>query len=331
MTDKPVILLAGRMTAPRLAQLQETLTTDWSFLSWTEDDPEEDLQDKARRADVIVAGRLQVAWPEMPRLRLYHIPFTGHDWIRPENLPRGCLVCNTYEHEIPVAEYVLATMLEREIGISAADQRFRSRGWDRQLSWAGADHGELFGKTIGIVGYGHIGKEVAVRAGAFGMRCLAVSRRGMKPAPPPLEWLGDAGRLDELLGESDYILIALPLSKETDGIIDGERMARMKPSGVIINVGRGPIVEEAALYEALFERRIGGAIIDVWYDYPREGDLERPPARFPFEQLDNVTMTPHFSAHSEAMRTRRWAFIAANIDRLARGETLQNVCFEGCG
>jgi phosphoglycerate dehydrogenase-like enzyme len=328
--ERPTLLLAGRMTQPRVGWMEQTLTSDWTILSWSEDEPFEALTEKASRADAVVAGRIEGGWPAFPKLKLYQIPFTGHDWIGPGDVPDGCLVCNTFEHEIAVAEYVLAAMLEKEIGLAASDRHFRAQGWDGKSSWSGASHGELFGKTVGIIGYGRIGREVARRARAFGMRCIAVTRTAA-PAPAPRERVEDMEGLDNMLRESDYVLIALPLSEETKDLIGQHRLALMKAEAVIINVGRGLVIEEAALYAALAEQRIGGAIIDVWYQYPRDGDLVRRPSTFPFHELDNIIMTPHFSAHSEAMRARRWAFVAANIDRMARGEELENVCFLGRG
>jgi phosphoglycerate dehydrogenase-like enzyme len=146
-----------------------------------------------------------------------------------------------------------------------------------------------------------------------------------------LAWLETLDALERLLGESDYVLISLPLADNTRGLIDAAQLAQMKPDGVIINVGRGRIIDEGALYAALAENRIGGAIIDVWYDYPGPDGVDRPPSQYPFQKLDNLIMTPHFSARSAAMRNRRWAFVAANLDRFARGEVPQNICFKGTG
>ncbi|MDA1100449.1 MAG: 2-hydroxyacid dehydrogenase [Proteobacteria bacterium] len=330
MPDHPTLFLAGRMTAPRVAWLVQTLTTDWNILSWTEDEPFDGFVEQVARADAIVAGRIHGTWPPVPSLKLYQLPFTGHDWIGPRDVPAACLVCNTFEHEITIAEYVLGAMLEREIGIAAVDRRFRSHGWDGRIAGTGENHGELFGKTIGIVGYGHIGVEVARRAQAFGMRCIAVTRTA-RPAPEPLAWLATMEGLAQLLGESDYVLISLPLAENTRGLIGTAQLARMKSDGVIINVGRGRIIDEGALYRALEEKRIGGAIIDVWYDYPGADGVDHPPSQYPFQALDNIIMTPHFSARSAAMRDRRWNFVAANLDRFARGELPQNICFEGTG
>jgi phosphoglycerate dehydrogenase-like enzyme len=330
MPDPMKLLLAGRMSAPRAEWLEEHLTTGWNITCWSEDEPFERFTELAPRADAFVGGRIHGAWPAIPNLKLYQIPFTGHDWIGPDRVPKGCMVCNTYEHEIAIAEYVFGAMLEWEIGIMKSDSRFRSHGWDGRTPGIGPSHGELYGKTVGIVGYGHIGREVAVRARAFGMRCIAVTRT-MPTTEEPLDWIDTIGALDRLLGESDYVLIALPLSEETRGLFDGARLARMKPDGVIVNVGRGPILDEEALFAALSERRIGGAIVDVWYAYPNDSEPDRKPSRFPFEDLDNIIMTPHNSARSAAMRERRWEFVARNLDRLARGDPLENVCFEGTG
>jgi len=330
MTERSLLLLAGRLSAPRAGWVAEALTTDWDVRSWNEEEPFADFARQVVQAKALVAGRLEQRWPPVPDLKLYQLPFTGHHWIGPGDVPRGCRVCNTYEHEVPIAEYVLGAMLEREIGIHAADRGFRDLGWDGKTVGGGSGHGELYGKTLGIVGHGHIGGEVAHRAAAFGMRTIAVSRTP-RPAPPPLHWLGVMADLDRLLGESDYVLIAVPLADETRGLIDAARLAAMKPGGVIINVGRGQVVDEGALYTALADSRIGGAVIDVWYDYPDAADPNPPPSKYPFHELDNIIMTPHFSAYTDAMRERRWTTIAANIDRLARGETLENVCFEGTG
>jgi phosphoglycerate dehydrogenase-like enzyme len=330
MPNTQHLFLGGRMSAPRAEWLQERLNTSWNITTWTEDEPFDRFVGLAPEADAFVGGRIRGEWPAIPNLKLYQIPFTGHDWIGPAQVPAGCRVCNTYEHEIAIAEYVFAAMLEWEIGLAKSDRRFRTLGWEGRTPGIGPSHGELFGKTIGIVGYGHIGREVARRAQAFGMRCIAATRT-IRSTEEPLDWIDTMGALERLLGESDYVLIALPLSDETRDLFDSARLAQMKSTGVLINVGRGHIVEEESLYTALAENRIGGAIIDVWYAYPSDQDRERPPSRFPFGDLENIIMTPHNSARSGAMRERRWEFIARNLDRLALGEPLENICFEGTG
>jgi phosphoglycerate dehydrogenase-like enzyme len=284
----------------------------------------------AAEADVIVGGAIPTEWPPVPRLRLFQIPWTGHEFTSPERMPAGVPVANTYEHETTIAEYVLAGMLEWQIGLGAMDAGFRAHGWGGQRPGDGPTHRELFGATLGIFGYGHIGREVALRARAFGMRTLGI-RRSAAPCPPELDWLGRPGDLDEMLGQSDFVLIAADMNEATRGLFDAGRLAAMKPTGVLINVARGQIVDEDALWDALSNRRIGGAILDVWYSYNEPGKPEVRPARHAFETLENTILTPHRSALSEEMHARRWRFVAENCARIGRGEPPLNVVFVGTG
>ncbi len=328
MTTEPLtLLLAGRNAAPRKTLMQGLLTTPWNILTWSEDEDYSRFVELAPQADATVAGSIKCAWPNSPNLKLRHVPSTGINWVTPDEMPKGCIVCNTFGHEIAIAEFILAYMLESAIGLSKLDRDFRTQRWANYNPGIGPNHLELFGKTVGIIGYGHIGREVAVRAKAFGMNVIATSRT-VYPAPE-LSWFGGMDELHRLLAESDYVVMTLPLSDDTEGMMNAARFAQMKPDAVFINVGRGKVVDEEALYTSLVEKRIRGAAIDVWYQYP-EGDNDDPtPSRFPFEALENVIMTPHCSGSTDAMRERRWTFIAKNLDKFARGEPLENVCFEG--
>lgn len=135
--------------------------------------------------------------------------------------------------------------------------------------------------------------------------------------------------MDTLLAESDFIICCAPGGAATRGMINARSFEIMKPDAVIANVGRGEVIDEAALYNALASRRIRGGIIDVWYVYPSDDDPNPWPSRFPFQKLDNIIMSPHNSAWTAEMSDRRWVFVADNLDRLARGEPLRNICFEG--
>ncbi|MBT6095845.1 MAG: phosphoglycerate dehydrogenase [Rhodospirillaceae bacterium] len=327
MTTPINLLLYGRMTTPWIEWMTDQLGAGFHISHWSEDDTPEALGELAPKADIIVGGRFSAdTFPAVPNLKVWHIPFTGFDWLRPAALPAGCTVCNTFEHEIAIAEYIMAAMLEVEMGLGAVSARFKSHGWENRSPGTGEDRGELFGKTLGIVGYGHIGREAAKRAGAFGMQVLAASRRAPAPDVPQPDTFSTMDGLDAMLGESDYVLVTLPLSGETRGLFDAGRLAAMKPDGVLINVGRGKVIDEAALFAALRDNRIGGAVIDVWYQYATQDDPDPTPSKFPFEELDNVIMTPHMSALTHPMRTRRWQFVADNLKRFAAGEAVENVC-----
>jgi phosphoglycerate dehydrogenase-like enzyme len=131
--------------------------------------------------------------------------------------------------------------------------------------------------------------------------------------------------LHAVLAESDFVLLALPLDDSTHGVIGARELAQMKPTGVIINVARGGLIDESALFQACRDKRIGGAAIDAWYRYPRANNPRGRPSTLPFHELDNVVMTPHASAWTDGLRPRRNRVIAENLDRLARGDPLLNV------
>ena len=306
----------------RLALIPEFLETKWTVDVANHEDRSE-LQRKLADADAMISMNWTRNMPLAPKLKLLHLPGAGTDDIAFETVPAQAAVCNVFEHEIGIAEYVLSAMLQSVIGIPRIDAALRRGEWyGSHLS--GPRHGELFGQTLGIVGYGHIGREVAARARAFGMNILACSRTprggdGLVECVEPME------KLDELLAKSDFVLLAVPLDSSTAGLIGRERIARMKPGAFIINVARGALIDEIALYEALRDHRIGGAAIDTWFRYPAQGEARGDPSNLPFRDLDNVIMTPHGSGWTKGLLPRRCRLIAQNLDHLARGEPLVNV------
>jgi phosphoglycerate dehydrogenase-like enzyme len=126
------------------------------------------------------------------------------------------------------------------------------------------------------------------------------------------------------MGRADAIVASLPLTDDTRGIVGAAELAAMRPGAVIVNVGRGPVIDQQALYDALAQKRID-AVIDTWYDYPSKDNPRTQPGRLPFNQLTNLVMTPHMSGWTAGMIRRRQQTMADNIRRLARGEALNNV------
>jgi len=310
----------------RLSPVGRLVTTPWNII--VADPADGDAFARAMwDADAVVSMNWPASFPPGPSLRLVQLPGAGTDDIDFAAIPPTASVCNAFEHEIGIAEYVLGAMLEWQIGLRRMDAAMREhRWWGSYL--CGPRHGDLFGRTLAIVGYGRIGREVAKRAHAFGMRVIGVSRT---PGPGDV-WCEKVSAMDamnEVLAQADFVLAALPLDDASRGVIGAAAFAAMRPDAVLINVGRGPTVDEAALYAACRDRRIGGAVIDTWYSYPpQDGTTAVPvhrPSRFPFHELDNVLMTPHASAWTDALAERRCRVIAGNLDRLARGEPLLNV------
>ena len=146
---------------------------------------------------------------------------------------------------------------------------------------------------------------------------------------PPLDWLGTLDDLERLLAESDFVLLACDLNDQTRNLIDAEALSKMRPGAVLINVARGGVVDEIALFQALKNRAIGGAVIDVWYNYNTPGEPEVWPANHPFQGLDNVILSAHESALTDQQLERRWRFVADNLRRAAAGQTPENIIFTG--
>lgn len=286
-----------------------------------------DLEAAVVDADVLVASRCPASIAAAAkRLRLVHAAGAGTDGIDVAALPPGTQVANTFHHEDSIAEYVTATAILLRRGFLQQDAELRRGVWDSpayrpETAWADS----LGAATVGFVGYGHIGARSWARLRQFGARGVAVTRRGdVDAAAEGLEWTGTTDDLDPLLRASDVVVVSTPLTPDTTGLLGAGELAAMRRHAVLINVGRGPVIDEDALYEALRDGTIGAAAIDVWYAYPAGGHTGAP-SHLPFHELPNVLMTPHSSGLTRQTFVGRAADIAVNVRRLAAGETLRNV------
>ena len=270
--------------------------------------------------DILVSLRLRRDGKPLPPVRLLHVPGAGLDGIDLDALDRRTAVCNVFEHEGPIAEFVLASILEWEIGIAELRASFAPERWS-DIYRSRKPHGEVRGKALGLIGYGRIGRAIAERARAFGMGILAIDA-GVAAAEgdrlPP-------SHLPVMLEQADYVVVACPLTEATRGLIGAGELATMKRRSVLINVSRAEIADEAALFSALSEKRIRGASLDVWYRYPKGADDHTEPAALPFHTLPNAICTPHSSAWTHELMQRRYAVIAENVSALLQERPLRNL------
>jgi phosphoglycerate dehydrogenase-like enzyme len=260
------------------------------------------------------------------RLRLVQVPGAGVDRIDRRALPAGAVVANAYGHERGIAEYVMGAMLAWNHRFVAVDAGLRRGRWDAAWSHDAPPPPfvpELGGKTLGILGYGRIGQAVARRARAFDMTVRAIRQAPSGASVEGLASLSGPEGLDALLREADYLAVTLALTPETRGMLGARELGLMKRSAVLVNVARGEVVDEDALYDALAGGGIAGAALDVWYRYPAAPGPTLP-SRRPFHELRNVLMTPHVSGWTEGMLQARAAVIAGNVERVARGEAPLN-------
>ena len=225
-------------------------------------------------------------------------------------------------HAPPMAETVLAMLLFFGRGLDIAMGGQRRAEWTNEDYYvAGAPLSELSSSTIGIIGFGGVGREVARRVASLGARVIAVKRTTPQPGEADLEPVGGrlplgsrielvhgTSGLDALLRESDAVVVAAPDTVETRGLIDGAAIGRMKPGAVLVNVARGKIVDQAALATALVEGRIRGAGLDVFSKEPLPSD-------HPLWALPNVVLTPHVSAVTRGFWRRETDLIVRNLER----------------
>jgi phosphoglycerate dehydrogenase-like enzyme len=271
--------------------------------------------------DVLVTSRLTPDEASLIRARLLHVPGIGLDAIPFSALPTGCAVCNVGMHEVPIAEYVTHAVLDYCIFPSGALYKFEKSDWlatyvERPL------HNEVSDLNALIVGFGKIGKAVASRLKALGMRIVALDPHA--EVGQFVDAVYPVSSLDDALQSADVVILSLPLKESTRGVIGRRQIELMKSSALFINVSRAQLVDEDALWEALSGRRIGRAVLDVWYAYPSPNNPYAGPSKYRFWALDNVRATPHISGWSKGLVQRRYEFIAENINRLNRGEALIN-------
>jgi phosphoglycerate dehydrogenase-like enzyme len=290
-------------------------------------DPQDLLRkpEAAAEADIIVTNHWRPEYPPAPRVRFVQSVATGIELIDLAALPPGVTVCNAFGHETAIAEYILMVMLVWSHRFTEIETNFRTHSsWRPSWVQSGAPHGEVLGATIGIVGLGRVGREVARRAAAFGCRVIAANRTP-KESGGGVDRVYPLTELDDMLPLCDFVVLCTALGPETERLMDAHRLSQMKRSAFLVNIARGAVIDEDAVYAALRDHLIGGAALDVWWRYPTGAEPERRPSRHPFHELPNVIMTPHCSGWTEGMVTRRWAEVAANINRFVRGEPLENV------
>ena len=318
------VLFLGGFAASQVEWIAPAIESDVETEVLAEDRDERRLSDALADTDIVVSDLWRAGMPAAPRLKLLQAPVAGTDMVDRAALPPDVTVCNAYGHEIPMAEYAIMAMLvwcHRYFDIAVG---FRGGSWRDSGVMNGPFHRELGGSIVGIVGLGQIGRETAIRAAALGCHVVAANRSLGEP-PPGVAQLFPLAELDRMLPLCDIVVLCVGLAPETRGLIEARRLALMKRDALLINVGRGPVADEDALYIALRDGIIGGAALDVWYRYPTVQQPDIRPSRHPFHELPNVIMTPHCSAWTHGMARRRGADAARNIDRFIRGERLMHV------
>lgn len=292
------------------------------------------IEQELANADVIVCSELPSALARQARrARLIQVMGAGIDAIDLESLPEGCTVCNLYVHGTSIAEWVLMAMLSLSRRVAHHDAMLRRGEWPGAFDWENTHARDLRGSMVGVVGLGHIGRSVVSLCRAVGMAAIAVTRRPGEYAAESssLQWLGSFDDLPRLLQQADFTVLCVALDRSTTNLIGAEELAQVGPDSFLINVSRGPVVNEEALYVALRERTIAGAALDVWYTYPRANTRQCRPSTQPFWNLENVILSPHVAGRTIDTLLGRWNTVLDQIQRLSAGAPLENMQFKKSG
>ena len=321
------VVVADANLVPHRSLLEATVPAG-TELVWLDRFDETAVIDALPGTDVLVGARFTTAMTSAAdSLRLVHVGGAGYDGVDADAIPAGTQVANTFNHEASIAEYTAAMTIVLRRQLLDQDRALRAGQWASSVYEPHrAQPLSLQGATVGIVGFGHIGQRTWEIFKALGARGVALTGRGGGPAAEEvgLEWTRGPEGLADLLAASDVVVLCLPLSDATRHLVGAAQLAAMRPGAILVNVSRGPLVDPDALLDALRERRIGGAVLDTWYSYPTSGSTARP-AEQPFEELDNVLMTPHISGVTSQTFAGRAKDIGQNIARLQQGESLMNV------
>ncbi|OHD15739.1 MAG: hypothetical protein A2087_13115 [Spirochaetes bacterium GWD1_61_31] len=277
------------------------------------------------RIDVLVDGLLDSADLERAiKLQALFVPFVGVDHLPVAALrSRQVQVYNCHGNAFPVAERALALALASLGRIVEYHNDLRNGQWHGFAAGHGRrDYWQsLQGKRCAVLGCGAVGQALAGLLKAFG--CPVAGFRRQANAPPPAGFDLISDRLDDILVDAKLIFITLPLTPATRGLL-GRRELALAPGACLVNVGRGDVVDETALYESLCDGSLLGAALDVWYVYPPAGSTMARPARLPIDALPNVVLSPHVGGHSAEAAAGNIRQTAQNLRAWLRGEAVVN-------
>jgi len=288
----------------------------------------ESLLGNCRDADIIASNRIP---PELlesaPNLKMVQTFAAGVDNIDFSALENrsDIIVCNSHINAAEVAEYAITLLLAVAKNTIPNDRELRKGDW--KFAFGGPSPNiEIRNKICLLIGLGNIGSEIAKRLCGFDVKVYAATRSGISTHSDNVEKIVKIEDVKELVEVSDFIILALPLTNESRGLVNEEFISWMKPESILVNVSRGSIVEETALFDALRENRIRGAGIDVWWRYPKKwrgkGEL---PTDLPFQDLDNLVASPHRAGYSENTEREYFQFAGENILRFIQGTKPLNI------
>ncbi|MHA1867171.1 MAG: 2-hydroxyacid dehydrogenase [Candidatus Heimdallarchaeaceae archaeon] len=283
---------------------------------------EEERKNVLKEVEIILGGRLLDEELNSTKKLKFHQTFgTGVDR---HNLKiykqKNIILCNSHEHSDTIAEYAFSLLLASSKELLANDRLLREKGlWD----YTQYPSVSLTNKVILFLGFGHIGKKVMEYCKPFNMKFIAIKRKKDTTIQDVTVYTPD--EKIKAIKQADFIINSLPLTEETKNFLNRDEFNAMKKEVIIVNVGRGKTIDEEQLYLNLRNRRIKGAAIDVWYNYPKKrGEKQEPvpcyPSKYPFQELDNIIMSAHRAWQTDKKWHDRVIKLVENINRFVRNE-----------
>jgi phosphoglycerate dehydrogenase-like enzyme len=311
---------------PLLARLDPAIRVTWGETGSAE----------ARGAEIVVGGAPSAEdLANLPVVRAVIVPWAGVPQRLRDTLAERAAahpaappitVHNLHHNAASTAEMALALLFAATKFLGARERDFRAEGWPER-TWHDRSSILLAGKECLILGYGAVGRRVAHVCAAVGMNVRALRRRASAPARDGGIEVFPAAALHDLLPRTNVLIVTLPDTAATIGLIGAAELGMLRRPSLVVNVGRGPVIDEEALYRALADGRVDAAGLDVWWQYPMaimSNDPVRWPSRFPFHELDNVAMSPHRGGLTREDMDMRMAALAELLNAAARDEAMPN-------
>lgn len=286
------------------------------------------ILEKGRDVDIIASNRVPIELLESsPRLKMVQTFSAGVENIDFSILKErnDLIICNSHINAAEVAEYAITLLFAVAKNVIPNDRELRKGDW--KYSFGGPNPNvEIRNKTCLIIGLGSIGSEIAKRLKGFNVTIHAATRSGFSKHTKLVDKLVKIDDVKPLIEEADFIILSLPLTPESTGLVNEEFLSLMKSTSILVNISRGLIIEEKALFDALKGNKIRGAGLDVWWRYPKNWrGTGNPPSDLPFQELDNLVASPHRAGYSENTEREYFQFAGENILRFIEGKTPLNI------
>jgi phosphoglycerate dehydrogenase-like enzyme/ribonuclease HI len=290
-------------------------------------DEREEIKRYLPEVEVVIGGSFSKEdLDQAKKLKLFQIPFAGVDQLDLSLYKnrKDIFICNVHANRAAVAEHAFALILALAKNIVTNDRDLRLGRWHGFSSKEPTI--QLQGKSLGIIGLGSIGWEIAKIGHLLGMKIFALKREIKEKdleKKKILEFLGANKDLEKVIKESDFIIITVPLTQKTKGLI-GKKELKLMQGKYLVNISRGAVIEEEALFKSLEEHYLSGAAIDTWYQYPTNEHKEILPSQYNFHKLKNVVMSPHTAGYSDRALEENIKSVFDNIVRIYYGEEPEN-------